>query len=136
MGITESHLNNTFENNSLQIDGFRIERKERENKKGGGLLIFINNRFLCNRRMDLEDKDLEIMWLKIKTSIHSPKIMISFVYRLPSTDMEFDIKLIDNINRAALENRETWILGDMNIDLFKKQNLAHRFYENMLTLGF
>lgn len=86
--------------------------------------------------MDLEDKDLEIMWLKIKTSIHSPKIMISFVYRLPSTDMEFDIKLIDNINRAALENRETWILGDMNIDLFKKQNLAHRFYENMLTLGF
>ncbi|XP_031556235.1 uncharacterized protein LOC116292996 [Actinia tenebrosa] len=136
LGLIESHLCPAIDNNSLQLDGYAIERKDRNNKKGGGLLTYINNRLLFKRRVDLEDEKLEIIWLEIKTSTQSPTILTGFIYRPTSTDVQTDKLLMENINRAVAENRETWLLGDINIDLHNQRNLEHNFYKHMLSLGF
>jgi len=132
----ESHLNNTIQNNTIQIEGYSIQRKDRINKKGGGLLTYTNNRLLCNRRTDLENANLEIMWLEIKTCQQSPTILLGQVYRPPSTDANTDDLLLENINCAASEDKPTWIMGDINIDLSNKQNLKHKFYKHLTTFGF
>lgn len=134
--LVESHLNNTIQNNAIQIEGYSIQRKDRINKKGGGLLTYTNNRLLCNGRTDLENVNLEIMWLEIKTCQQSPTILLGQVYRPPSTDATTDNLLLENINCAASEDKPIWIMGDINIDLSSKQNLKHKFYKRLTTLGF
>ena len=43
IGLIETFLNNQVDNDVLNIDGYDFERRDREGKLGGGILVFISN---------------------------------------------------------------------------------------------
>ena len=40
-------------------------------KNGGGVLAFVNDELYATRRMDVEDSNLEILWLETRESMHN-----------------------------------------------------------------
>ena len=46
------------------IPGFQLHRKDRIGRSGGGILAFVNSSLQVKRREDLEETDLECLWLK------------------------------------------------------------------------
>ena len=52
-------------NNALHIPNYTHFRRERTDITKGGLLIFVANHFTCLRRFDLEDDDIECIFLEL-----------------------------------------------------------------------
>ena len=47
------------------MPGYSNERKDRENKKGGGLIVYFDNDIKYERRILLEHENIETVWFKI-----------------------------------------------------------------------
>ena len=72
MIMVETHLSNADRVESM--DGYKIIRKERENEEGGGILVLVKN---CMETLLVEmeeEKETEMIWIKIKNMRMTYKI--------------------------------------------------------------
>ena len=53
------------------------------NTKGGGVCIFLSNQLSGKRRSDLEDPDLELLWVEMKLSGHHRSLFVGCCFRPP-----------------------------------------------------
>ncbi|CAB4017534.1 Hypothetical predicted protein, partial [Paramuricea clavata] len=130
-------------NKSLKIGEWNVNnltdvKKDRAgNKKGGGILAYVNSQLKANRLYDLEDENVEIMWLSICPYSSNRALLAGAVYRPPSSNADTDIKLENNIENAYLKNYEMHILGDFNINYldlsYKKHHLAKAMHSMKLS---
>ena len=64
--VTETWFKYYMDDNNLSIEGFSLERKDRcDGRTGGGVACYIRNSFMHNRLSNLEENELEVIWLKI-----------------------------------------------------------------------
>ena len=63
--VTETWLENYIADESVSIYGFYCERRERVNRRTGGVACYVKNDVLCSRIVELEDQSFENLWLKI-----------------------------------------------------------------------
>ena len=54
IALTETWLDANFEDKELGLEGYNIFRKDRQGKRGGGVLMAIKSCYSCTRRVDLE----------------------------------------------------------------------------------
>ena len=72
------------------IPGHTFTFRNQENGKGGGVAMYIKNNFVLERRTDLDDVNIENMWIELHikntTNIHIINIccIISSIYRPPN----------------------------------------------------
>ena len=103
--------------NETRLDGYDVVRKDRS-RNGGGVCIYLRSSINYKVRNDLVPTELEVVGIEI-TKPHSKPFLVTTVYRPPSASSEFFdhfeklIKAIDN------ENKEMFILGDVNCDMLK-----------------
>ena len=78
--------------------------------------------------------------LFIEISIPKNKnIVVGIIYRLPNSNAnEFLLNLADLINNPILANKDSFIMGDFNIDLLKHTNshLSQEFLDTFLSASF
>lgn len=86
------------------ISGYHLLRKDRIGQKGGGFLAYVANGVKANRIWDLEDTDVESLWLSVYPHNSNRSILIGTLYRPPSTDKEMDSKTEKSIEVAYLRN--------------------------------
>ena len=80
LSLCETFLNENVQNSTLDVDGFTIERKDRQGKLGGGILIYISNTIIYKRRYDLENTNIEAIWIEICLPNSTP-ILYCSAYR-------------------------------------------------------
>ena len=67
-----------------QIDGLNFERRDRDGRLGGDILVYISNQIPYKRRTDLEiGNGIETIWLKLVYPNIKP-ILVYSAYRPPS----------------------------------------------------
>ena len=66
LGLSETWLNDNIPTGELAVAGFRLHRRDRGSGRGGGLLVYMSECVTSIRRSDLEDTDLEILWIEVK----------------------------------------------------------------------
>ena len=138
MFLIETFLKPNVSGSVYEIPGYSMYRKDRAgNKKGGGILAYVNSQLKANRLCDLEDENVEIMWLSICPYSSNRALLAGAVYRPPSSNADTDIKLENNIENAYLKNYEMHILGDFNINYldssYKKHHLAKAMHSMKLS---
>ena len=107
----------------ISLDGYDVIRKDRS-RNGGGLCIYLRSSINYKIRKDLVPPELEAVCVEI-IKPHSKPFLVTTVYRLPSSLPEFFdyfeklIKAIDN------ENKEVYILGDLNCNMLKTDKDAN-----------
>ena len=116
LGLSETFLTDNVKDKNLQISDFVLERKDRmSGKKGGGLLVYISKNVPYLRRLDIESKEIESLWIQVNLPRTKPFLVI-FVYRPPNVKQEW-IKLFESqFDKLDCTIQELYILGDMNID--------------------
>ena len=97
MGISESHCNPRILTDQLLIDGNSIERKDRGNGKGGGILCYIRNDLKWQRRYDLEVDNIECIWVEI-FFVSSKSILICIAYKPPESSTYLDNNFATKFN--------------------------------------
>ena len=109
-------------------------RRDRIGKKGGGMLVYVNNRLISSQRDDLMSTDCEILWLEVYPFKSKRPILVASVDRPPSSKRQDDINIGVNLENAYLLNLETIIMGDFNIDILKPDHNKHKLFKFLKNL--
>ena len=113
---TETWLDPTITNNQVFPPNYTVWRKDRENSKGGGVLIAVKNRptYLSSDVPELQTT-CEIIWIKINIVSCNTLYICSF-YNPNTSDGNSMINFSESINRAAnIKDAFLLIGGDFNL---------------------
>ena len=85
--IVKTWLDHNYQDFELKLEGYNIFRKDRCNRRGGGVLLAIRNDISCIHRSDLEVK-LEMIALEIRPN-PTICVLLSAFFRPPDGDELF-----------------------------------------------
>ncbi|CAH3137642.1 unnamed protein product, partial [Pocillopora meandrina] len=71
--ISETHLTQDISDNEVNIDGYRILRRDRSHKVGGGVAIYFNISLDCVRISKYDNDGIEALWIELKA--HSQRLL-------------------------------------------------------------
>lgn len=114
--FTETWLNEEVDSRNLKIINFTEPFRRERCERAGGVAIYVKDSLGCRRRPDLEIKDLECVWVHIKS--HGHDVLVAGMYRPPNTSVAYWNLIHESIDRAKSTNiKEIIILGDLNNDM-------------------
>jgi exonuclease III len=114
--LTETWLDESVFDSDILIDGFTLFRKDRCERSGGGVAIYIKNDINFVDRSINEKGMLEAIFIEIVTNSNNPNILLSCIYRPPNAKPEIFDNIIDYIECLFSEGKEIVLLGDLNIN--------------------
>jgi hypothetical protein len=124
IGLCETFLHDYIADDQLFIDQYTLVRKDRMGRKGGGLILYLDQSIQYRRRFDLEIGHLESIWLEIK---HEKKsFLLNFIYRPPNAKQDWVDKYSLQLDLVDREIIDYFILGDLNIH-FSPENYTNKF---------
>lgn len=124
--VTETWLNESHENDIVEIANYNFFRCDR-GSRGGGVGLYVRTEFHAkNISIDFDTKPiLEHLWVEV--SINRQKITFGIMYRPPNESIGRCITVLDNLLSCAVSTHDNVvILGDLNSDMLVTPN-------NMLT---
>ena len=64
--VTETHLKAKHADHSFSIDGYKLFRRDRNGRRGGGVAVYVHNGFIVDIWTCPGDSpQLEILWLRV-----------------------------------------------------------------------
>ena len=118
--FSESWLKPATANNKLLTEGFHYPlRADRIGRPGDGVIIYVRQSLVCQRRTDLEINNLKAVWLEICVrSKKILKILIGGFYRPPNNTADYFTILSESIDRVYNTNiPDIVITGDFNYNM-------------------
>ena len=119
LAINETKIDTDIDDQEILIDGYHVERLDR-NKFGGGVAIYVRKGIDYKVRNDLMIYYLESISVEVKIGMHKPFIVTSLYS--PNHTVEYFNKLKSLIENIDLEKRESILIGDTNCDFLKPTN--------------
>lgn len=98
----------------LSVPGYKMFRKDRQNAKGGGVMIYAKESFNCNEIQINYENDLEFLSLNVNLS-QQMSFTFAVIYRPPSSSVDFYDKLASVMKQLNFA-KEVIIMGDLNIN--------------------
>jgi hypothetical protein len=103
IALNETRLDRDVTDNRVKLDNYQLIRKDR-NRYGGGVCIYLKNHINFKVRCDVMSDDTE-----------------TIVIDIIKPDMYFD-HMTSIFNPIDNEQRETYLLGDLNCDLLSERS--------------
>ena len=131
--LSETWLDGTIHDSEIDIPGYVFERKDR-NRNGGGVAVYIKDDIQYSRRNDIENDNTESLWIEIQ-QVHKKSFVIGTLYR-PETGVEYFDFLSEMMDSVSNENKEIFLLGDLNCDFLKKNHVTNHMsvFMNLFNL--
>ena len=118
LSFTESWLNEntSTDQQCLEIPDYKFPpfRRDRSNKVGGGVIVYVKNTVNCTIRPDLHVGSLECIWLEIK--LNNKKYLYGTFYIPPTSDLQTWRNIEHSIDLALNCNYDIILTGDFNIN--------------------
>ncbi|MEW8546213.1 MAG: reverse transcriptase family protein [Candidatus Thiodiazotropha sp.] len=120
--FSETWLKPVIKNESILIENFSPPfRKDRSDRVGGGVAIYVRDTITCKERQDLEINGLEAKWIEI--IVRSRKVLIGAFYRPPNSTTDYYNLILESFDRAYNTNiSDIIITGDFNYDMSTNEN--------------
>ena len=125
MCITESKLSKTYLDSEFKCQGFKLYRKDKASNSGG-MMVWVRSDIPQERQhqMEIVSYNHHIENMVIKLTIRKQKWYILVIYKNPKVAHQTFIDLFSNlIDKVQADAQEIIIMGDVNIDMQKKNDL-------------
>ena len=112
--FSESWLKPNITDDTIQIENFKPPfRKDRVDRIGGGVALYVRDNIPCKRRTDLELRDLESVWVELQ--VKCKRILVGGFYKPPNSSPDYFELLKESIDRACnTDIIDIIITGDFN----------------------
>ncbi|KAK2547771.1 hypothetical protein P5673_032179 [Acropora cervicornis] len=119
LALNETRLDQYY--NDIYVQGYEIVRHDR-NRSGGGVCIYVRKSINFDKRSDLVPENLEAVCIEV-TKPNSRPFIVSSIYKPPSAPVEI-FNSIERMNgQMDNEDKEMYILGDLNCNLLDQTSL-------------
>ena len=71
----------------VAMDGYKLFRRDRQGRRGGGVALYVRECFDCLELNDGDDR-VECLWVRIRGKANKADIMVGVSYRPPIQDEE------------------------------------------------
>lgn len=113
VAFTETWLNNDIDFvDEYKLEGYNLLNKNREHKKGGGILLYVNNNINIVRVDEDKNESYDLLVIEIYLN-KNERLTFGTVYRPPNQTEQNDIQMLEDIN-ATIKNQGTILVGDFN----------------------
>ena len=114
----------------LNLNGFQsIIRKDRNDRQGGGVGLYVANHLGVTRRQDLKLPGIELLWVVLKAGIN--KVLLGVCYRPPNSTRTFWDKLQDSLDLAKQSGfNDIIVAGDLNADFNTREGGKLKYFCN------
>ena len=129
IAITETWLDKSVTEGEVGIDGYTLQRNDR-NRSGGGVCLYIQNRYAFTSMNIIDSDEYESLWINIFLPKTKP-IQVGVCYRPPS-QANF-LELFEKSLSQLRSDCEIYILGDFNIDFHQSHSLF-KAYKQVINL--
>ena len=135
--LSETHISST-NSDLFKMPGFQFIHKDRNNREGGGVAMYLSDDLKWKRRTDLEKEEIECIWVEI--DIYKGKnFLVGCIYRPPDSSnylsKDFNKHLNEMLTKVNDVSMETFLLGDINVNYLTKS--SHKEIKHIfITHGF
>ena len=129
-GITETWLNNSHSDSEIAIHGYNLERRDRTECHGGGVVVYVHDSVTYTRCPDLESDAVEALVIRVSFP-HAKFVFIAVVYRPPSTPVAWYGVLDEFMDRLCAQECELVLMGDINIDILDGLHTAPSVWQDI-----
>ena len=139
IGLTETWI--THNPTLFSIPGYNLEVNNRTHKPGGGVACYILDKYKYSviSELSLMNKIIESLFIEIENK-QQKNIVIGIIYRPPNANPNSFLAAIQDIlHNARLQNKDSFIMGDFNINLLNRINsssLSQEFLNTFLSGSF
>ena len=81
--LSETFLSDSTPDEFISITNYSLHRRDRLNKSGGGLVIYVHDSVSATEILELQNNSIEGIWLRIQ--IQNMTKVIGLIYRPPSS---------------------------------------------------
>ena len=114
LSFIERWLKPNVNDETLKLPGYKIPpfRRDRQNKTGGGVIVYVKEHINCNVRPDLQIDNIECLWIEIK--FKNKKYLYGTFYIPPDSGSQSWLDIEQSIDLALNSNHDIIIVGDFN----------------------
>ena len=115
IGITETWAHNGILDAELTREGYNLFRKDRQEQRGGGVVLYIKDSLKAVVSSNLTDSNFqESMWCMIRSN--NEPVLIGVIYRSPNSKEQNNINLLSVIEMATKQgsNMKLLLMGNFN----------------------
>lgn len=136
--LSETHLTEHEPEPLFEIPGYSFVSRCRSSGKDGGVAVYISSKLCWERRIDLENDEVECIWIEVKQN-QSKGWLIAVIYRPPvgskHLNKNFNTCLNDMLSLASEMSKEIILLGDVNVNYLVPDD-GREFKSIMNLFGF
>ena len=114
-GITESRLDFRITDHSISIPD--IIRRDLKLPGQTRIAVYVHQSVqdITHRQKDLDNDEIECIWLELKPHAFGPSLFVCYLYRIPAVTF---IQMLDDVYKVK-KRADVLILGGCNIDMLK-----------------
>ena len=121
--LSETKIDPSFPNAQFTITNYCLHRQDR-NIHGGGLLCYVHQMLPHRNRQDIAVNSNGIESIVIHVKVNKHNLFFIGVYKPPNiNNAHLKNAIEDMMNKCYLESEHVYIIGDMNINFMKSQNV-------------
>ena len=110
LGLSETCLDDRMDDEHMFIQKYKLIRRDKQKDKHKGLAAYIHDSIskYTKRRTDLENNEIECLWLEVKFNTTTP-LLVCFIYRNPREPVQWIDQfesMIDNIPDKNQTNQQ------------------------------
>ena len=110
---SETWLKPDISDSEVALPGYSIIQMDRQNKIGGGTVIYVRDGIPFKTHSDLMNNNLENCMIEV-LRVKSKKLFICCIYRAPNNPLENYLSMLSNIILKLPNKSKLILLGDFN----------------------
>lgn len=130
--LTEVNISDKI-SNLYSINGYRMFTALRKSRKGGGLILYVNQKHKC-KTINIKTKHFESIMCNVTTDSNYSATLLA-VYRPPNSSKNLFINELRDAITNNCKTNELYLLGDVNIDIKIDNPIKHIYSNTLHSLG-
>ncbi|CAM4664489.1 unnamed protein product [Lepidochelys kempii] len=126
IGITEAWWDNSHDWSTV-MDGYKLFRKDRQGRKGGGVALYVREQYDCSELRYETAKKPACLWIKFRSVSNKNDVVVGVCYRPPDQGDEVDEAFFWQLAEAT-RSHALVLMGDFNLPdiCWENNTVVHR----------
>ena len=129
--VSETNIHRNTPKCAFEIPNYRFFHQDRVGDRGG-CGIYCKKELKCKHIPITYNHDkFEVCAVEVK--IKTVKVAVMAIYKSPSTDYKVFSQIFDSLQFLVSKYRHVVILGDMNVNYLRKEDVKYRFFNSEIV---